>query len=368
MTTPQQTTRPPPVAKAAAASSPIRARLVRRTLTGLACALALLTSAQVAAQAPAGPTLAAVKARGAVVCSTAGTTPGFGLYDKTGVLVGLDADTCRAVAAAVFGDPAKARFEVLISAQRLVALATGQVDLTVQQLSWTLTREAANGLEFAGVNFYDGQAFLVRKGVVKAAADLNGASLCITAGSTAEITLSDWARRNHIEYRPIVFESSDQAIRAFDAGRCDGYSTDSSLLAAARTILKDPDSTVILGERISKEPLGPAVRKGDDQWLDIVKWTVFALLNAEELGVTKANVDEMLNSDAPAVRRLLGVEGELGPQMGLDRRWAYNIIKALGNYGELYEKHFGPNTPIDLPRKINSLWNAGGIMFAPPMR
>ncbi len=335
----------------------------------VSCLLAvLMTSLPAAAQAPAGPTLSAVRGRGVVTCSTSGTTPGFGLFDKAGVLVGLDADSCRAVAGAVFGDPTKVRFELLNSGQRLVALATGQVDITVQQLTWTLSREAANGVEFAAVNFYDGQTFMVRKGASKTLTDLNGASICITAGSTAETTLSDWARRNHINYEPIVFENSEQAMAAFDSGRCDSYSTDSSLLAAVRTILKDPESAVVLGERISKEPLGLAVRKGDDQWLDIVKWTMFALLNAEELGITKDNVDEMLTSDVPSVRRFLGVEGDMGRAMGLDNRWAYNVIKGVGNYGELYDKHFGPNTPINLPRKINSLWNAGGIMFAPPMR
>ena len=332
----------------------------------LAVALSLLP-AVVMAQSATGPTLAAVRARGILVCSASGVTPGFGLFDKQGRLTGLDADTCRAVATAVLGDPDKVRFEVLNSGQRLTALTTGQVDMTVETLTWSQTREAANGLEFAAVNFYDGQSFLVHKDI-KVATELNGAAICVTAGSTSELNVADWARHNHVDYRPVVFEAGEQARNAYDSGRCDCYSTDSSQLAAARTILHDPGASHVLAERISKEPLGPAVRKGDDQWLDVVKWTMFALLNAEELGVTQANVDEMLKSDVPAVRRLLGVEGDHGKLMGLDNRWAYNVIKALGNYGEIYDRNFGPTTPINLDRGINRLWNAGGIMYAPPIR
>ena len=320
------------------------------------------------AQAPAGPTLAAVKARGMLNCTTSGASPGFGLFDKQGILVGLDADTCRAVAAAVLGDPSKARFQVVTSGQRLTALATGQVDITVQTLTWSQSREAANGLEFAAVTFYDGQSFLVHTEAIHTAADLNGATICTTSGSTSELNLADWARHNHIDYRPVVFETGDQARQGYDSGRCDSYSTDSSQLAAIRTIINNPQDSTVLGIRISKEPLGPAVRKGDDQWLDIVKWTVFALINAEELGVTQANVDDMLTSDVPAVRRLLGVEGDAGKLMGLDNRWAYTAIKAVGNYGEMYDRSFGPKTQINLPRKINSLWSDGGIMYAPPVR
>ena len=331
-------------------------------------ALLLMFPFAALAQAPAGPTLAAVKARGVLNCTTSGATPGFGLFDKRGVLVGLDADTCRAVAAAVFNDPAKVRFEVTTSAQRLTSLATGQVDLTVQTLTWSQTREAANGLEFAAVTFYDGQSFLVHGEAIHNAAELNGASICTTSGSTSELNLADWARHNQIDYRPVVFETGEQARLGFELGRCDSYSTDSSQLAAARTIMANPQDSTVLGIRISKEPLGPAVRKGDEQWLDIVKWTVFALVNAEELGITQANVDDMLRSDAPPVRRLLGVEGDHGKMLGLDNRWAYYAIKAVGNYGEMYDRHFGPKTAINLPRKINSLWSDGGIMYAPPVR
>ncbi len=334
----------------------------------LLAALLLLVSFAASAQVPVGATLAGVRARGVLSCPTSGATPGFGQFDTQGRLVGLDADTCRAVAAAVLGDPAKVRFEVVTGNQRLTALQTGQVDLTVQTLTWSQSREAANGLEFAAVTFYDGQSFLVHGEQIHTATDLNGAAICTTSGSTSELNLADWARHNHIDYHPVVFETGDQARLGYEAGRCDSYSTDSSQLAAARTVLRNPQDSTVLGIRISKEPLGPAVRKGDDQWLDIVKWTVFALINAEELGITQANVDDMLKSDVPAVRRLLGVEGDHGKMMGLDNRWAYNAIKAVGNYGEMYDRNFGPNTAINLPRKINSLWNDGGIMYAPPVR
>jgi general L-amino acid transport system substrate-binding protein len=334
----------------------------------LACLLPLLVPVCAMAQAVNGPTLTAVRLRNVLNCSASGATPGFGLFDSQGVLRGLDADTCRAVATAVLGDPSKVHFEVLNSGQRLTALATGQIDVTVQTLTWSQTREAANGLEFAGVNFYDGQSFLVHKSAIKSATDLNGASICVTAGSTSELNLADWARHNHIDYHPVVFDTGEQARLAYDSGRCDSYSTDSSQLAASRTILHDPAASIVLGERISKEPLGPAVRKGDDQWLDIVKWTLFAMIDAEELGVTQANVDDMQKSDVPAVRRLLGLEGDHGKLMGLDNKWAYNVIKALGNYGEMYDRNFGPKTAINLPRKINELWNNGGIMYAPPIR
>ncbi len=334
----------------------------------LLAALVLLVPFAASAQVPVGATLAGVRSRGVLTCPTSGATPGFGQFDSQGRLVGLDADTCRAVAAAVLADPAKVRFEVVTSGQRLTALQTGQVDMTVQTLTWSQSREAANGLEFAAVTFYDGQSFLVHGEAIHTAADLNGAAICTTAGSTSELNLADWARHNHIDYHPVVFDTGDQARLGYEAGRCDSYSTDSSQLAAVRTVLRNPQDSTVLGIRISKEPLGPAVRKGDDQWLDIVKWTVFALINAEELGITQANVDDMLKSDVPAVRRLLGVEGDHGKMMGLDNRWAYNAIKAVGNYGEMYDRNFGPNTPINLPRKINSLWNEGGIMYAPPIR
>ena len=330
-----------------------------------ALAILALLAGPALAQAPAGVTLAQVRARGMLECSASLGTPGFGTYDKTGVFQGMDADGCRAIAAAVLGEP-KVRFSPLSSPQRLTALQTGQVDVVLQTLTWTQSREAANGLAFAGVNFYDGQSFLVRKASgVKVGRDLAGASICTTQGSTSELNLADWSRSTGANIRPVVFERNVDGFAAYDAGRCDAYSTDASQLAGNRTVLQNPDDHIVLPDRFSKEPLGPAVRKGDEQWLDIVKWVGFALITAEELGVTRANVDEMLRSPNPQVQRLLGGSGDAGKMMGLDNRWAYNAIKAVGNYGEMYDRHFGP---IGLPRGPNALWTNGGLMYAPPIR
>ncbi len=327
--------------------------------------LALLASLPALAQAPAGPTLAAVRARGNLQCSASLGTAAFGYYDRTGVFQGLDADTCRAVAAAVLGEP-KVRYLPLSTPQRLTALQTGQVDMVAQTLTWSQSREAANGLLFAGVNFYDGQSFLVRKSSgAQAGKDLSGAAICTTQGSTSELNLADWSRSQGVPVRPVVFERNVDGLAAYEAGRCDAYSTDASQLAANRLTLQKPDDHVVLPDRISKEPVGPAVRKGDEQWFDIVRWTLFALINAEELGVTQANVDEMRASPNPTVQRLLGVAGDHGKLMGLDNRWAYFAIKAVGNYGEIYARHFGP---VGLARGTNELWTRGGLMYAPPIR
>ncbi len=335
----------------------------------IAAALAALLPAAAWAQAPAGPTLASVRSRGVLQCSASVGTPGFGMFDRQGIFQGLDADTCRAVAAVVFGDATKVKFNVLNGAQRVTALQTGQVDVTIETLTWSQSREASAGLQFTTENFYDGQSFLVRKSSnITDANQLAGAAICVVSGSTSELNLQDWARHNKIDYRPVVYAAQDETRTAYENGRCDAITTDSSQLAAIRSILTHPEDSTVLGIRISKEPLGPAVRKGDDQWFDIVRWTVFALINAEELGITQANVDAMTQSDIPAVRRLLGTEGDYGHFMGVDNKWAYNAIKAVGNYGEIYNRHFGPGTQIDLPRKINNLWDQGGIMYAPPVR
>ncbi len=334
---------------------------MRRLLTFLL----LTASTPVFAQASAGPTLSLVRARGILECSASLGTTGFGIYDRQGVFQGLDADSCRAVAAAVLGEP-KVRFNALSTPQRLTALQTGQVDVVFQTLTWSQSREAANGLEFAAINFYDGQSFLVRKSVnAKSGKDLAGAAICTTQGSTSELNLADWSRSTGTAVRPVIFERNIDGMAAYEAGRCDAYSTDASQLAANRTALQKPDDHMVLPDRISKEPLGAAVRKGDDQWLDIVKWTMFALIAAEELGVTQGNVEEMLKSPNPSIQRLLGVAGDHGKLMGLDNRWAYNAIKSVGNYGEIYQRHFGP---IDLPRGPNNLWSNGGLMYAPPIR
>lgn len=339
---------------------------------GFALVLGLLTATATAeAQTPAqpGPTLAAVRARGALVCGAHPGAPGFGMMDSQGIYRGLDADTCRAIAAATLGDATKIRWTVLSSQARLTALQSGQIDVLARTTTWTQSRDTANGLNFTAVNFFDGQGFLVRRASgVQRARDLDGASICVTTGTTNELNLADWARANNLRIRPVVFEQNDETRIAYERGRCDAFSTDASQLAGIRTALPQPAEHVVLPDIISKEPLAPAVRHGDDQWFDIVRWTVFALIEAEELGVTQGNVDSMLESPNPAIRRLLGVSGDHGPLMGLDRRWAYNIVKAVGNYGEVFERNLGRGSPIGLPRGVNDLWTRGGLMYAMPVR
>jgi general L-amino acid transport system substrate-binding protein len=310
-----------------------------------------------------------VRARDALICGGHPGAPGFNVLDSQGVARGLDADTCRAIAAAVLGDAAKARFTVLSSQARLPALQSGQVDVLPRTTTWTQTRDTANGLNFTAVNFYDGQGFMVRRSAgVQRAAQLAGATICVTSGTTNELNLADWARANNVRVQPLVFDQNEETRNAYNSGRCDAFTTDASQLAGIRTALRDPNEHVILPDIISKEPLAVAVRHGDDQWFDIVKWTIFALIEAEELGVTQANVDEMLASQNPAIRRLLGNSGDHGPLMGLDRRWAYNAIKAVGNYGEIFERNLGSGSPIGLSRGVNDLWTRGGLMYAMPIR
>jgi general L-amino acid transport system substrate-binding protein len=316
-----------------------------------------------------GPTLSAVRSRDAVICGAHPGAPGFNVLDSQGMHRGLDADTCRAIAAAALGDPAKARWIVLSSQARLPALQSGQVDVLPRTTTWTQTRDTANGLNFTAVNFYDGQGFMVRRSAnVQRARDLAGATICVTSGTTNELNLADWSRSNNIQVQPLVFDQNEETRNAYNSGRCDAFTTDASQLAGIRTALRDPNEHVILPDIISKEPLAVAVRHGDDQWFDIVRWTVFALIEAEELGVTQANVDEMLNSPNPSIRRLLGQAGDHGPLMGVDRRWAYNAIKAVGNYGEMFERNLGSGSPIGLPRGVNALWTQGGLMYAMPIR
>ncbi|MCI0753025.1 amino acid ABC transporter substrate-binding protein [Teichococcus vastitatis] len=318
--------------------------------------------------APPGPTLAAVKQKGLLDCSANQGSPGFGVPDSRGEQQGLDPDICRAIAAAVLGPDARIRWTVLTSQARIPALQSGQVDLVARTFTWTHSREINAGLQFGPVAFYDGQGFLVHKSSgVTAAAQLEGAAICVTAGSTNELNLADWARTNRMDVRPVVFENNEDTRKAYISSRCDAYTLDASQLAGFITSLPRGEN-VILPDIISKEPLTPAVRKGDPQWFDIVRWTFHALVLAEELGVTRSNVDSMLGSANPDVRRLLGVSGDHGPAMGLDKRWAYNAIKAVGNYGEIFRRHLGEDSALGLPRGLNALWNKGGLMYAPPMR
>ncbi len=329
----------------------------------------LLLATPAMAQNQPGPTLKAILAKGALECAVPSNTPGFGYPDSKGVFQGMDVDFCRAVAAAVFGDAGKAKFVPLNGAQRLPALQSGQVDMVIETLTETQSREAANGLLFPGVTFYDGQGFLVRKSLgIKSAHELKGASICVSSGSTSELNLQDWMAANNIEYKPVVFEQVNEGRMAYDAGRCDAYSTDSTQLRGMRFAMRNPEEHMVLPDLISKEPLGPAVRQGDDQWFMIVKWTLNALIEAEEQGITQANVDEKLNSTSPTVKRLLGTTGDYGRFMALDNKWAYWAIKAVGNYGEMFERNLGQGSQIKLARGKNDLWSRGGLIYAPPIR
>jgi general L-amino acid transport system substrate-binding protein len=321
------------------------------------------------AQAAFSQTLKTVKERGILHCGANGTLAGFGLPDAQGRWTGLDVDFCRALAAAIFNDPTKVKFVPLTAKDRFTALQSGDVDVLARNTTWTSSRDTSLGLNFAGVNFYDGQGFMVRKSLkLNSALELNDAAVCVQQGTTTELNLADYFRANKMKLKTVTFASANEAIKAYDTGRCDAYTTDSSGLYAERLRLTKPDDHVVLPEIISKEPLGPVVRQGDDQWFDIVKWTHFAMLNAEELGITKANVDTHLKSTNPAVRRLLGLEGNYGEQLGLTKDWAYRIIKLVGNYGEIFDKNVGKGSPLKIARGLNRLWTKGGLQYGPPVR
>ncbi len=335
-------------------------------LTKVLLAAAAATTLSTAAVAG---TLDDVRSKGFVQCGVSQGLPGFSNPDEQGNWTGIDVDVCRAVAAAVLGDAGKVKFTPLSAKERFTALQSGEVDILSRNTTWTLVRDSALGLNFAGVNYYDGQGFMVRQDLgVKSALELDGASVCVNIGTTTELNLSDYFRANNMKFNPVVFEKADEVVAAYDAGRCDVYTTDQSGLAAQRVKLKDPKAHVILPEIISKEPLGPVVRHGDDKWLDGVKWTLFAMVEAEELGVTSKNVDQMKSSDNPNVKRLLGTEGDMGKNLGLPGDWAYNVIKQVGNYGESYERHVGVNTSLGLERGLNALWKDGGLQYAMPVR
>lgn len=331
--------------------------------TGLALAAGLVAAAASAS------TLETVRARDALVCGVSQGLPGFSNPGADGRWTGLDADFCRAVAAAVLADPEKVRFAPLSAKESFTALQSGEVDLLSRNMTWTQTRDTALGVNFAGVLYYDGQGFMVPRAIgVDSARQLDGATVCTNAGTTTELNLTDYFRASGMRFTPVVFEKSDEVFAAYQAGRCDVYSTDRSGLYAQRLKLRDRDAHVVLPEVISKEPLGPAVRQGDDAWFNIVKWSVFALVGAEELGVRSDNVEEMRASRDPAVRRLLGTEGRAGANLGLDAGWASRIVGAVGNYGELFERHLGRDSPLGIDRGLNRLWSEGGLHYAPPIR
>ena len=315
-------------------------------------------------------TLEDVKAKGYVQCGVNTGLIGFGSTDDQGEWKGFDVDYCRAVAAAIFNDPKAVKFTPLTAKERFTALQSGEIDLLARNTTWTMSRDTSLGLTFAGVNYYDGQGFMVRKSLgVSSALQLGGASVCVQTGTTTELNLADYFKRNNMKYNPVAFEKLDETLQAYDSGRCDAYTTDASGLYASRLALTTPDDHIILPEIISKEPLGPVVRQGDDQWFNIVKWTGFALLNAEELGVTSQNVDEMKNSENQKIRRLLGTDGTFGEMIGLGNDWAANVIKAVGNYGEVFDRNIGADSPLHIARGLNALWTTkGGIQYAPPVR
>jgi len=315
-------------------------------------------------------TLDDVKAKGFIQCGVNGVLPGFSTPDDKGNWHGLDVDYCRALAAAVFGDKNKVKFTPLTGKERFTALQSGEIDILSRNTTWTLGRDAALGIDFAGVMYYDGQGFMVRKSSgVKSSRELDGATVCVNAGTTTELNLADYFRTNHMKYKSVVFEKMDEVVAAYAAKRCDAYTTDRSGLAAQRAKLKDPEAHVILPEVVSKEPLGPAVRHGDNNWEDIARWTYFVLLAGEELGVNSQNVDEMKAKSAnPEIRRMLGTESDMGRRLGLSTDWAYQILKQVGNYGEIYEANVGPKTPLGLDRGLNNLWTKGGIQYSPPIR
>ncbi|MGY3925918.1 amino acid ABC transporter substrate-binding protein [Aeromonas simiae] len=335
--------------------------------TGIAVLLALTSVGKVWA---AESTLDAVKKKGFVQCGVSDGLPGFSNPDAKGVWQGMDVDVCRAVAAAVLGDAGKVKYVSLTAKERFTALQSGEVDILSRNTTWTLTRDASLGLTFVGTAYYDGQGFLVNKSLgVKSAKDLDGAAICIQSGTTTELNVADYFRANGgMKYTPVVFDTSDQTVKGFESGRCDVLTSDQSQLYALKVKLSKPEEAMVLPEVISKEPLGPAVRQGDDQWFKIVRWTLFAMLNAEEAGLTSTNVDGMLKSDNPDVRRLLGLEEPKGSVLGLDDKWAYHIIKQVGSYGEVFDRNVGSGSPLKIDRGINALWNKGGFMYAPPIR
>ena len=331
---------------------------------------AAATAALFVAGAAGAGTLDDVKAKGFVQCGVTTGLAGFAAPDDQGNWKGLDVDVCRAIAAAIFGDATKLKFTPTNAKERFTALQSGEVDLLSRNTTWTFSRDTDLGFDFVGVTYYDGQGFMVRKDLaVDSALKLSGASVCVQTGTTTELNLADYFRASNMELKSVVFETNEQARQAYDEGRCDAYTTDASGLAAERSVLAKPEDHIILPEIISKEPLGPLVRHGDNNWGDVVRWSLNAMIIGEEFGITQANVDEMkASSQNPEVRRLLGVEGEMGKMIGLPNEWGYNVIKQVGNYGESFERHVGLKTPLALARGLNELWSKGGLLYAPPIR
>ena len=331
--------------------------------------VAALLGTVIALPAYAAGTLDVVKQRGNVKCGVSQGLPGFSNPDDKGNWTGIDVDLCRAVAAAIFGDANKVKFVPLSAKERFTAIQSGEVDIIARNTTWSMHRDTGLGVDFRAVNYYDGQGFMVREDLgVTSAMELDGASLCTNQGTTTELNAADFFRANKMQYEIVAFEKADESVAAYNAGRCDAYTTDSSALYAQRLKLTDPKAHIVLPEIISKEPLGPAVRQGDDQWGDIVAWTHYATVTAEELGVTSKNADKMKSSKNPSVRRLLGLDGTFGANMGIRADWSLQIVKQVGNYGEIFERNVGVNTPLAIKRGVNALWTDGGLQYAPPIR
>ena len=329
----------------------------------------LLGAAALVPNLASASTLQDVIKKGELSCGISTGIPGFSATDSKGVWQGLDVDFCKSVAAAVFGDASKVKYIALTAKERFTALQSGEVDLLSRSTTWTATRDTSLGLNFAGVNYYDGQGFLVSKKLgVSSAKELDGATFCIQAGTTTELNLTDYFKANGMEYNAVTYDTSGQTIDGFKSGRCDVLTSDASQLYGLRIKLDDPTSAIVLPEIISKEPLGPVVRQGDDEWFNIVRWTMFATIEAEELGVTSSNAEVMLKSENPSIKRLLGTSGSAGEDLGLKNDWAYQIVKQVGNYAESFDKNVGKDSPLNIDRGINNLWNKGGLMYPMPIR
>jgi general L-amino acid transport system substrate-binding protein len=339
------------------------------TMKRVSLALTLAFGAAVSVQAASAQTLKTVKDRGMVSCGVSQGLPGFSAPDDKGNWTGLDVDICRAISAAIFNDPAKVKYVPLSAKDRFTALQSGEIDVLSRNTTWTLSRDTSLGANFTGVNYYDGQGFMVKKTLnVNSALELNSASVCVQTGTTTEQNLADYFKSNNMKYEVIAFANDDEAIKAYESGRCDVFTTDVSGLYAERLKFSNPAEHVVLPEVISKEPLGPMVRHGDDQWFDIVKWVLYAMVDAEELGINQKNLDDMAKSDKPELKRVFGTDGNLGEQLGLTKDWVYRIVKGVGNYGESFDRNVGAGSKLGIARGLNALWNKGGIQYAPPMR
>ena len=338
-------------------------------LSTLAAAVAAVATLS-ATPAHAGKTIDAIKARGQVICGVNPSLPGFAAADSQGNWTGFDIDICKAVTATLLSDVTKVKWTPLNASQRFAALQSGEIDVLSRNTTWTLTRDASLGLNFTGVTYYDGQGFMVtKKSKITSAKQLKGATVCVQSGTTTEKNLADYSKAMKLNMKPVVFETQEATNKAYFTGRCQVYTTDASGLASVRNKeATNPADHLILPDLISKEPLGPSVRRGDDEWFAIVKWVVFALIEAEEYGITQANVDQMKSSTDPVVQRILGTSEDTGKLLGLDKEWAYRAIKAVGNYGEMFERNLGPNSTLKLPRGANNLWSKGGLIYAPPVR